>query len=308
MSGNAHPELAEAVAAELNVRLVDAVVDRFPDDETRVEIYDNVREQDVFVLQPTGPPANENLMESLIIIDALQRASAGRITAVTPYFGYARQDRKDASRVPITAKLVVNQFESAGADRLLAIDLHSAQIQGFTDKPFDHLYARNTILETLRREVVTETDQLPVIAAPDVGAAKMVRSYARRLGTQLAIVVKEREDALTTTVEGIIGAKVVGRNVVIVDDMVTTGGSLLRAAEALKGEGAEQVMAAVTHGVLCGDAIENIDASPYLDRLYVTDTLPRRGNSDKIRRITIAPLLARAIRNVHNGESVSGLF
>lgn len=308
LSGNAHHALAASVAAQLGVKLVDAKVDKFPDDETRVEIHDSVREQDVFVLQPTGPSANENLMELLIIIDALRRASADRITAVIPYFGYARQDRKDASRAPITASLVISLLESAGVDRLLAIDLHSAQIQGFTNKPFDHLYARSAIIETLRQEVAKKSPQPPIIVAPDVGAAKMARSYAKRLNTSLVIVDKDRQDPRNTQVAAIIGESVAGRTVILIDDMVTTAGSLLKAAEALKANGAAQVIAAATHGVLCGDATDRIAASPDLDHLYVTDTLPGSRSIDKISRITIAPLLAQAIANVHNGHSVSGLF
>jgi len=303
MSGNAHPELAESVANELGIGMVDATVDQFPDGETRVRIADNVREQDVFVLQPTGPPSNHNIMESLIIIDALERASAGRITAVTPYYGYARQDRKDASRVPISAKLVANMFAAAGTNRLLAVDLHSAQLQGFSDLPFDHLYAVNTLAAAIKDDV-----DKPVVVAPDVGAGKMARGYARRLGTDWAIVDKDRVDGKTTHVAAIIGHSIVGRDALIVDDMVTTAGSLLKAAEALKEQGAETVMAAATHGVLCGDALGRIAASPYLDHLYVTDTLPAHGANDKISRVTIAPLLAQAISNIHRGESVSELF
>ena len=303
LSGNAHPELAAAVAAEIGQPLLNATVDKFPDGETRVKITDNVREQDVFVLQPTGPPANHNAMETFVMIDALRRASAGRITAVVPYFGYARQDRKEASRVPISAKLMVNLFEAAGADRFLAVDLHAHQIQGFTDRPFDHLYAAKTIAAT----IATEIEQ-PVIYAPDVGASKMARGYAGRLNAQWGIVDKVRIDAETTTVAALIGQSVEGRNAVIVDDMASTATSLINAAGALKEKGALQVVAAVTHGVLSGDAVARIEASSELDLLYTTDTLPRVGDSQKIRRITIAPLLARAILNVHKGESVSELF
>jgi ribose-phosphate pyrophosphokinase len=303
LSGNAHPALAEAVAAQLGVGLVDAVVGHFPDGETQVKIANNVRDQDVFVIQPTGPPANQNIMETLIIIDALRRASAGRITAVIPYFGYARQDRKDASRVPISAKLVADLFETAGVDRLLAVDLHSAQTQGFSNLPFDHLYARNALLDRVKREVND-----PLVVAPDVGATKMVNGYAERLGADLSIVVKDRVDGRTTKVAAVIGPSVMGRNVLLVDDMVTTAGSLLKAAEALKEQGAARVVAAATHGVLCGEAVERIEASPDLDHLFVTDTLPEHTPSAKITRVTIAPLLAQAISKIHNGESVSELF
>lgn len=303
LSGNAHPELAGDIATQLGIGLVNATVDQFPDEESRIKIHDNVRELDVFLIQPTGPPANHNIMETVLMIDALKRASAGRITAVIPYFGYARQDRKDASRVPISAKAVINLFEAVGTDRLMAVDLHAHQIQGFTDLPFDHLYAAKSISEVLLDEV-----DHPVVVSPDVGASKMARKFADRLKTDWAIVDKDRIDAETTTVAAIIGHSVVGRNAVIVDDMASTAGSLVNAAMALKEQGALQVVAAVTHGVLSGDAVKRIEDSEYLDLLYTTDTLPRVGESDKIRRITIAPLLARAIRNVHDGESVSGLF
>ena len=308
LSGNAHPALAKAVATELGTQLVNAQIDKFPDSETRVEIHDNVREQDVFVIQPIAAPVNDHLMELLIIIDALQRASAGRITAVVPYFGYARQDRKDASRVPITARLAANLYESAGADRLLAVDLHSAQIQGFTNKPFDHLYARGTMIKTLKREVVAKSKTEPIVVAPDVGAAKMARSWATRLGTPLAIVDKDRQDAHNTKVSAIIGDDIAGRTAIIVDDMITTGGSLLKAAEALKAAGAAHVIAATTHGVLCDNATGRINASTALDHVYITDTLPELESSPKITRVSVAPLLAQAIANVHEGTSVSDLF
>jgi ribose-phosphate pyrophosphokinase len=303
-SGNAHPELAEAVAEELGIELLNGIVDAFPNEESHVQIADNVRERDVFVLQPTGPPANQNIMESLVMIDALRRASVQRITAVLPYFGYARQDRKDTSRVPITAKLITDLYETAGTDRLLAVDLHTAQIQGFTNLDFDHIYAAGTISDTLRREV-----EQPIVVAPDVGAAKMADHYARRLGNNgLAIITKERLDGRRTRVTGIMGDSVFGRTALLVDDIASTAGSLLKAADLLKERGAERVIAAVTHGELCGDAIERIEASEGLDLLYVTDTLPKRQDSEKIRRITIAPLLAKAIGYIHNGESISSLF
>jgi ribose-phosphate pyrophosphokinase len=292
LSGNAHPELARAVADELNIGLVDAEIDQFPDQESRVKIIDNVREHDVFVLQPTGPPANHNLMETF------------GITAVTPYFGYGRQDRKEDSRVPITAKMVVNFYETAGANRFLAIDLHAHQIQGFTDLPFDHIYAARTIAPVLK-DVLDN----PVVASPDVGANKLARGFAEKIGSGWAIVDKDRIDSENTEVAAIVGESVKGRDVVIVDDMITTGGSMLTAAQALKEQGgAKKVIAAVTHGVLCGDAVERIIASEYLDLLFTTDTLPAVSDHEKIRRITIAPFLAKAISNVHNGTSLKGLF
>ncbi len=303
LSGNAHPALAKAIAKELRIKLVDASIDSFPDGETRVQITENVRDKDVFVIQPTGAPANQNIMEALIIIDALKRASAGRITLVMPYYGYSRQDRKDASRVPITAKLAANLFAAAGVDRLLAIDLHAAQIQGFSDLPFDHLYAGQTITAVIKKEI-----DHPLVIAPDVGAAKMARKFAHKLGTDWAIVDKERIDGRTTEVAAIIGNDIKGRNAVIVDDMATTAGSLLNAAAALKKAGAKSVVAAVTHGILCDGAPKRIDADRNIDHLYTTDTLPPVEESKKITYISIAPLLAQAITNIHKGESVSGLF
>jgi ribose-phosphate pyrophosphokinase len=303
LSGNAHPLLAEAVAKELGIDLVDAIVDQFPDSETRVQIANNVRAQDVFVLQPTGSPANHNIMEVLIVVDALKRASAGRITAVMPYFGYARQDRKDASRVPISAKLVTNLLAAAGTDRLLAMDLHSAQLQGFSDLPFDHLYAGSTLVKAIKKDI-----KKPLVVAPDVGASKMARHYASRLNTDWGIVDKDRIDGHTTKIAAIIGPPVKDREILLVDDMASTAGSLLKAAEALKEQGAKSVVAATVHGVLSGDAVERITASKHLDRLYVTDSLPAHEESKKITRVTIAPLLAQAIANIHRGESVSGLF
>jgi len=304
LSGSSHRELSKSVADELGIDLAVVDIGKFPDGETRVQIGQNVRESDVFLIQPTGPPANDNLMESFIVFDALRRASVRRITAVIPYFGYARQDRKEASRMPISAKLVTDLYAASGVNRLLAVDLHAHQIQGFTNLPFDHLYAARTILETIESEV-----DKPVIYGADVGASKMARSYANKLGTnEWGTVDKDRIDSSTTRVAAIIGSSVIDRNVVIVDDIVAGGSTLLNAATALKNEGALSVVAAVTHGVLCDGAIERIEASTDLDLMYVTDSLPEPRESDKIRRITIAPLIAKAIKNIHNGESVSELF
>jgi ribose-phosphate pyrophosphokinase len=279
------------------------MISQFPDGETDIEIADNVRGQDVFVIQPTGNPADHNIMELLLIIDALHRSSAGRITAVISYFGYARQDRKEASRKPISARLVANLLSAAGANRILSVDLHAPQIQGFTDLPFDHLSAAGTIASKLARKI-----EHPVIVAPDIGASKLAKEYAKRFTTDWAIVDKDRIDGRTTKVTAIIGEhKIKGRNALIVDDMASTATSLLNAAKALKDQGAKQVIAAVTHGVLCDDAVINIESSPYLDRLYVTDSLPVTA-AKKIEIISIAPLLAKAIRNIHDGKSLSGLF
>jgi len=302
MTGNAHPELAQAISNELQIPLVPATVATFPDGETQVQIHKNVRENDVFVIQPTGNPTNQNLMEAGIMVDALKRASAGRITAVIPYFGYARQDRKAASRVPITAAFAVKIFETAGADRLLAVDLHADQIQGFTGLPFDNLYASKTLLEAVRGEV-----EDPVVVAPDVGAGKMARRFAHPMGADIAVVDKERVDPRTTKTGALIGQSVAGRNILLVDDIVATAGSMLNAAALLKDHGAEKIVAAATHGVLPGDAIDRIEASP-LDKLLITDTLPTVRPSDKIVRVPISKLLAQAIYNIHQGESVSELF
>ncbi len=302
LSGNSHPDLARDIASSLMTNLVDATVGEFPDKETKVQIKENVRDKDVFIIQPTGPPTNQNLMELLIMTDALQRSSAARITAVTPYFGYSRQDRKDESRVPITAKLVTNLFKAAGVDRILVVDLHAHQLQGFTDQPLDHLYASNTFVKALRGEL-----DKPVVVAPDIGAAKMAISYAGKLDTQWAIVNKARISSESTRVDAIVGQKVVGRTVLIVDDIISTGGSILSASEVLKGEGATQVCAAITHGILCGDAVDRIENSEFLDHLYISDSVP--GNtSSKIGRITIAPLLARAIKHINEGSSLRELF
>jgi ribose-phosphate pyrophosphokinase len=302
LSGSAHPELAQAIAEKSFETLVDAEIGQFPDGETKVKINDNVREKDVFIIQPTGPPVDHNIMELLIISDALRRSSAGRVTAVTPYFGYARQDRKDESRVPISAKLAIDLFENAGIGRICSIDLHAGQIQGFTNIPIDHLYARKTIVNAMR-DVLDH----PVIAAPDLGAGKKARKIAKMLNTEWAIVDKDREDDKVTRVAAIVGHSVRKRNVLIVDDIISSGGTILSAAEALKNKGALQVFAAITHGVLCGDAVEQIEASPYLDKLFVTDSLPGPVTR-KIGRISISTLLANAIKNIHAGESVSDLF
>ena len=302
LSGSAHPELAQAIAEKSFETLVDAEIGQFPDGETKVKINDNVREKDVFIIQPTGPPVDHNIMELLIISDALRRSSAGRVTAVTPYFGYARQDRKDESRVPISAKLAIDLFENAGIGRICSIDLHAGQIQGFTNIPIDHLYARKTIVNAMR-DVLDH----PVIAAPDLGAGKKARKIAKMLNTEWAIVDKDREDDKVTRVASIVGHSVRKRNVLIVDDIISSGGTILSAAEALKNKGALQVFAAITHGVLCGDAVEQIEASPYLDKLFVTDSLPGPVTR-KIGRISISTLLANAIKNIHAGESVSDLF
>lgn len=310
LSGTAHPALAMEVAAELDVDLVKTDIGRFPDGEAKVKIYENVRGRTVFVLQAGGRSPehsiDENLMEALVTIDALKRAAAGRIVAVLPYFPYARQDRTDDSsewRSPVTAKLVTDLFKAAGADQLLTVDLHSDQIEGYADGPFDHLRARGVLARFLKGKVVA-----PVVATPDLGAGKMAGKFAKCLGTDdIAFVHKDRLDERTTRVAAVIG-DVAGRDVVLVDDVVSTGGSLVGAAEALKAHGAESVIAAITHGVLSGDALKLITDSPHLDHLYITNTLPLMEPSPKITVVSIAPLLASAIDSVHTGESVRGLI
>lgn len=276
----------------------------FSEGEIRIKIEENVRGKDVFVVQSTCPPPNKNLMELLILIDALKRASAKRITAVLPYFGYARQDRKDQPRVPITAKLVANLITTAGADRVLTVDLHAGQIQGFFDIPMDHLYAVTTFVGYFKALKVKNI----VAVSPDVGGIKMARAYAKRLESPLAIVDKRRispEDAEAVNILG----EVRGKNALIIDDLVTTAGSLVEAAAALKKAGAKDVYAAITHPVLSGPALKRISSSP-IKRLFVTNTIPVEDGKKhkKIKVLSIAPLLAEAIKRIHNEESVSNLF
>ena len=302
--GNSNIKLLNEIAKNLRVKLGSASVSRFTDGETRVKINENVRGKDVFVVQSTCFPANDNLMELLILIDALKRASASRITAVLPYFGYARQDRKDQPRVPITAKLIANILTRAGASRILTIDLHAGQIQGFFDVPLDHLYAVGVFVEYFERKKVENL----VVVSPDVGGIKTARAYSKRLGAGLAIVDKRRIDDKQAEVMNILG-EVEGKNVVIVDDIVATAGSLVEAASAVKKGGAKDVYATVTHPALCGPAIERLAGSP-IKELIVTDTIPVEESKliDKIKVLTVAPLLASAIKRIHNEESISILF
>ena len=270
----------------------------------RVKIKQNVRGEDVFVVQSTSQPANENLMELLIMIDALKRSSAKRITAVLPYFGYARQDRKDQPRVPITAKLVANLLTRAGADRILTIDLHAGQIQGFFDIPLDHLYAVNAFEDYFKEKEIKNI----AIVSPDVGGIKMARAYAKRFDAGLAIVDKRRISDVKAEVMHILG-DVKDKNVIIVDDMVATASSLQEASQALKKNGAKDIYAAITHPVLCGPAMERIQKSE-IKQLVVTDTIPMSDGkkTNKIALLSVAPLLAEAIRRIHNEETVSALF
>lgn len=302
ISGTAHPELAKAIAAEVGRDLAKAHVARFPDGEVDIKIDEDLRGRDVFVLQPTCPPVNDNWVELLLLLDTLRRASAGRITAVMPYYGYARKDRKDEGRVPISAKVVANTLVSSGAERLVTLDMHAAQIQGFYDIPVDHLYARPVLLDAVE-ELGVEN---PVVVTPDVGGTKMARAYAKRLGADLAIVDKRRISGSETVVEHVIG-DVKGRNCVIVDDMISTGGSITQAAETLKRAGADRIVIAVSHAVFCGPAVERLENAP-VDTVLVTDTIPLERKPENLHTVSVAPLVARAILNIHDNQSVSGLF
>jgi len=305
VSGNAHPQLAKDICKYLKVPLSQALVTKFSEGEIRVKINENVRGKDVFVIQPTCPPPNDNLMELLIMIDALKRSSAQRITAVVPYFGYARQDRKDQPRVPITAKLVANLLTVAGANRILTMDLHAGQIQGFFDIPVDHLFSVGVFIEHFVKSKFKDV----VVVSPDVGGIKMARAYAKRLGAGLAIIDKRRESPEKTEAMHILGL-VRGKNCLIVDDLIATGSSLIEAAQTLKKEGAKKVIAAITHGVLSGPAVERIDSCKYLEKLFISDSIPLSDDKKhpRIAVLSVAPLLGEAIKRIHNEESVSSLF
>jgi len=303
-SGNAHPELAGNICKYLKVKLSDALVTRFSEGEVRMKINENIRGKDVFVIQPTCPPANENLMELLIMMDAMRRSSAQRITAVIPYFGYARQDRKDQPRVPITAKLVANLLTTAGANRVLTMDLHAGQIQGFFDIPVDHLFSIGVFIDYFDQRIKDL-----VVVSPDVGGIKMARAYAKRLGVPLAIIDKRRESPEKTEAMHILG-EVEGKNAIIVDDLVATGSSLFEGVEALKKAGAKCIYAAIAHGVLSGPAIERLDKCANLKELVITDSIPLDKNKThpRIKVLSVANLLGEAIKRIHNEESVSSLF
>ncbi len=306
-SGNANRALSEGIVRKLNMRLGMATVDRFSDGEIVVEIEENVRGRDVFIIQPTCSPANEHLMELLVMIDALKRASASRITAVIPYYGYARQDRRSRSaRVPITAKLVANMLDTAGADRVLTVDLHADQIQGFFDIPVDNVYASPLLLGDVWRQKYENL----IVVSPDVGGVVRARALAKRLGdADLAIIDKRRPKANVSEIMHIIG-DVSGRTCVMVDDLVDTAGTLCHAAKALKKNGAIKVVAYCTHPVLSGAAAENVRNS-VLDELVVTDTIPLNKELlliDKIRQLSVAEMLAETIRRIAESESVSSLY
>ena len=306
LAGNSNRLLAEAIAAFLGVPLTNATVQRFADMEVFVEIHENVRGEDVFVIQSTSYPANDNLMELLVCLDALKRASARRITAVMPYFGYARQDRKPGPRTPISAKLVANLITTAGADRVLTMDLHAGQIQGFFDIPVDNLYASPLMAADLRESY--EPDEL-MIVSPDVGGVGRARGIAKRLDANLAIIDKRRERAGVSEVVNVIG-DVSGRSCVLVDDIVDSGGTLCNAAQALLDAGATAVAAYVTHGVLSAGAVARIAASR-LGTLVITDSIRATEAvrvADKIRVVTVASLIGEAIRRISDESSVSSLF
>jgi ribose-phosphate pyrophosphokinase len=304
-TGSAHPALGESIAGNLGVPVGRAHLARFSDGEVWFQIHDNVRGADVFVVQPTCSPVNENLMELLLMLDAFKRSSASRLTAVLPYYGYGRQDRKDKPRVPISAKLVADLLSTAGCDRVLTVDLHAAQIQGFFDVPVDHLFAAPVIIEHVSRLGLTDL----TVVSPDAGGVERARAYAKRLDTPLAIVDKRRDQPNVAEVHHVIG-DVEGRTALIVDDIVDTAGTLTKVAEAIKAAGAREVLASCTHPVLSGHAIERIEKSP-LSKLIVTDTLPlppEKRACGKIVVLTIAELLARAIKNIHEETSVTSLF
>jgi ribose-phosphate pyrophosphokinase len=302
-AGNASRRLARSICEKLKVPLGDAEVSRFEDGEVSVKFNENIRGSDVFIVQATGAPA-DNLMELLVMLDAARRASARRVTAVVPYFGYARQDRKDQPRAPISAKLVANLITVAGADRALTMDLHSAQIQGFFDIPFDHLYAAPVLIDYFSQKRVPDL----VVVAPDIGSVKMARAYAKRLGAELALVDKRRPKPDAVEIMNIIG-DVEGKNVILFDDVVTTAKTLCQAAIAIQKNGAREIYAGVTHGVFCPDALERIAASP-IRELVVTDTLDHEYMKlpSNITELAVAGLLGEAVQRIHDERSLSSLF
>ncbi len=304
-SGSAHPDLTQEMADFLGVPVGEARLQRFADTEVAYQIEENVRGADVFLVQPTSTPVDSHLMELCVMIDAFRRASASRITAVIPYYGYARQDRKDKPRVPISAKLVANILSAAGANRVLTMDLHKAQIQGFFDIPVDHLFAAPVIIDYLKS---VQTDKLTVVS-PDAGGAERARAYAKRLGAELAIVDKRRSEDGTAEVMHVIGT-VTGRVCVIQDDIIDTAGTVQKAALALKENCASRVLACAVHGVLSGPALDRVKES-VLEQLIVTNTIPQVGNAgtcDKLKVLSVATLLAKAIQSIHDETSVSSLF
>ena len=301
-SGTANPEFAKKISKYLSLPLSECAIKTFSDGEISVQIGESVRGKDVFVIQPTCAPANSNLMELLILTDALKRSSANSITAVVPYFGYARQDRKAAPRVPISAKLVANMMQTAGIDRVVTMDLHAGQIQGFFDVPVDNLYGSIVLIDYLKSKNLKN----PIIASPDVGGVARARSFAKKLSLDLVIVDKRREEANKSEVMNIIG-DVAGKDVILIDDMIDTAGTIVKAAGAFKEQGAKSVSAFCTHAVLSGPAYERIESGA-LDGLVVTDTIPLKQESDRIKVISVAPLFGEVIRRVYHDESVNSLF
>ncbi len=302
-SGTSNPEFSKKVAKYLSLPLSEAVIKRFSDGEISIQVSESVRGKDVFIVQSTCAPANVNLMELLILTDALKRSSADNITAIVPYFGYARQDRKAAPRVPITAKLVANMMQAAGIDRVVTIDLHAGQIQGFFDIPVDNLYGNIIFLDYVKNKNFKN----PVVASPDIGGVARARSFAKKLGVDIVIVDKRREKANESEVMNIIG-DVNGKDVVLVDDMIDTAGTIVKAADVLKEKGATSVMACCTHAVLSGPAYDRIEQSKSLDELVVSDTIPLQRELENIKVLTVAPVFAEVIRRVYHNESVNGLF
>tara|TARA_Y100000588_G_scaffold250058_1_gene264561 strand:- start:5334 stop:6281 length:948 start_codon:yes stop_codon:yes gene_type:complete len=307
ISGRGHPELSLEISDHLGLPLGAVQVADFPDGEISVQLDHNIRGCDVFLVQPTGPPTNDNVMELLILIDACRRASAARITAVIPYFGYARQDRKDAGRVPISAKLVANLIVQAGADRVLTMDLHAAQIQGFFDVPVDHLYAA-PILDEYFESLGLPAAEI-VVLSPDEGSIKRSLSHVRRLGGALAIVDKRRSSATETDQANLIGGPIDGRTVLIFDDMISTGGSIVGAVEVAREHGAREIYVSATHAVLCGPAPIRLREAG-IKQCVFTNSLPLTGEKQlpDMTVVSVAPLLGEAIRRIHRNESVSGLF
>ena len=305
-AGNANPDLAKKVCDYLSVPLGNAIVGRFPDGEIDVKVDEDVRGSDIFIIQPTCPPVNENLAELLILIDCFKRASSARITAVLPYYGYARKDRKDEGRVPITAKLVANLVTEAGADRLLTIDLHAAQIQGFFDIPVDHLLAFPVLSDYYKKKGLEDF----IVVSPDVGGIKIARSYSRSMDIRMAVVDKRRIGPEETEVGFVIG-DVKDKNAIIIDDLIATGGSICQAARVLKEKGAKDIYVGATHPVLCGSAAEKMADAP-IKEIAVTDTIPlneqAKSLGTKIKVLSVAGLLGEAIKRIHTNMSISSMF
>jgi len=307
ISGRAHRELAAEIAQYLGLDLGAINLADFPDGEISCQLHENIRGRDVFLIQPTGPSVNDNLMELLIMIDACARASAERITPIIPYFGYARQDRKDQGRVPITAKLVANLISTAGADRVVTMDLHAAQIQGFFDVPVDHLYAAPVLDDYFKAMNIPPEDL--VVISPDEGSIKRSLQHLNNLGGQFAIVDKRRSSATETLQANLIGGPIEGKVALLFDDMISTAGSIVGAAQVAADHGAREIYVSASHAVFCGPAVERLAGAP-VKEVVVTNSLsiPPEKRFDKLRTVTVAPLLGEAIRRIHRNESVSGLF